>query len=89
MVSLSVLLLLKSRFSRHRASMFSLPEVLASTSNCYYAPLTLCSTEFTTDKCIFIALEVGQLVKDEFFTLYESIGAIEVSKDLHSYRVNR
>ena len=25
------------------------------------------------------ALEVGQLVKDEYFTLFESIGAIEVS----------
>lgn len=25
-----------------------------------------------------IALDVGQLVKDEFFTLFESIGAIEV-----------
>ena len=24
------------------------------------------------------ALEVGQLVKDEYFTLFESIGAIEV-----------
>jgi hypothetical protein len=26
----------------------------------------------------FSALEVGQLVKDEYFTLFESIGAIEV-----------
>jgi hypothetical protein len=27
----------------------------------------------------WIALEVGQLVKDDFFTLFESIGAIEVA----------
>jgi hypothetical protein len=26
----------------------------------------------------YTALDVGQLVKDEYFTLFESIGAIEV-----------
>ena len=27
---------------------------------------------------IYVALDVGQLVKDDYFTLFESIGAIEV-----------
>lgn len=27
---------------------------------------------------VIAALEVGQLVKDDYFTLFESIGAIEV-----------
>jgi hypothetical protein len=35
-------------------------------------------TQDQTRANISAALEVGQLVKDEYFTLFESIGAIEV-----------
>jgi hypothetical protein len=45
--------------------------------------ITLHATDQTVTN-IPTALEVGQLVKDEYFTLFESIGAIEVR--LHSYQ---
>jgi len=53
---------------------------LVGTAMCFPKTTDLhnCTTEFKYTHLHVSALEVGQLVKDDYFTLFESIGAIEV-----------
>ncbi|KAI2484895.1 amino-acid N-acetyltransferase protein [Pyrenophora tritici-repentis] len=44
----------------------------------HHGPMIYGQEHFRTTTNEWIALEVGQLVKDEYFTLFESIGAIEI-----------